>query len=161
MKVLVTAASKHGATAGIAEAIKQTLSAHGVDATLAPIEDIHSVDGYQAVIIGSGVYAGRWLKPARELVKRHEAELKKRKVWLFSSGPVGDPPKPVEESPEFAQITLSTGAVEHRIFSGKVDPKVLSLPERAMVAALHAPTGDFRDFDEIREWAAGIAASLA
>jgi menaquinone-dependent protoporphyrinogen oxidase len=54
MKVLVTAASKHGATAGIAEAIKQTLSAHGVDATLAPIEDIHSVDGYQAVIIGSG-----------------------------------------------------------------------------------------------------------
>jgi menaquinone-dependent protoporphyrinogen oxidase len=106
------------------------------------------------------VYAGRWLKPAREFVKRHETEIKKRKVWLFSSGPVGNPPKPVEESPEFAQITLSTGAVEHKVFSGKVDPKALSLPERAMVAALHAPTGDFRDFDAIREWAAGIAGSL-
>ena len=161
MKVLVTAASKHGATAGIAEAIKETLSTHGIDANLKPIEDVQSIDGYQAVVIGSGVYAGRWLKPAREFVKRNENELKQRKVWLFSSGPVGDPPKPVEESPEFAQMKTATGAIEHKVFSGKVDPKALSLPERAMVAALHAPTGDFRDFDAIRAWAAGIARSIA
>jgi menaquinone-dependent protoporphyrinogen oxidase len=161
MKVLVTAASKHGATAEIAQAISETLSSHGVDATLKPIEDVQSIDGYQAVVIGSGVYAGRWLKPARELVKRHESELKQRKVWLFSSGPVGDPPKPVEESTEFAQMKAATGALEHRIFSGRVDPKALSLPERAVVAALHAPTGDFRDFDAIRAWAAHIAGSIA
>lgn len=161
MKVLVTAASKHGATAEIARAIQETLSSHGVDATLEPIEDVRSIDGYRAVVVGSGVYAGRWLKPAREFVKRHGPELKQRKVWLFSSGPVGDPPKPVEESPEFAQMKSATGAVEHQIFSGRVDPKSLSLPERAVVAALHAPTGDYRDFDAIRAWAARIAASLA
>jgi menaquinone-dependent protoporphyrinogen oxidase len=160
MKVLVTAASKHGATTGIAEAITETLNQQGLDATLTPIGDVRSIAEYPAVVIGSGVYAGRWLKPAREFLQHHERELKERKVWLFSSGPVGDPPKPAEESPEFAQMKETAGAIEHKIFSGKVDPATLSLPERAIVAALHAPTGDFRDFDAIRSWAAGVAGAL-
>jgi len=41
-----------------------------------------------------------------------------------------------------------------------LDRKALSFGEKAIVVALRAPEGDFRDFDEIREWATTIAAEL-
>jgi menaquinone-dependent protoporphyrinogen oxidase len=43
------------------------------------------------------------------------------------------------------------------VFAGKLVRKRLSFPERAIVAALHVPEGDFRDWIEIGQWAAGIA----
>ena len=94
MRVLVTAASKHGATAEIARAIAEELTAAGVDAVLPPA-DAHP-DGYDGVVLGSAVYAGRWFAPAREFVDRHADTLRQPQVWLFSSGPVGAPPKPDE-----------------------------------------------------------------
>jgi menaquinone-dependent protoporphyrinogen oxidase len=44
--------------------------------------------------------------------------------------------------------------------AGKLVRKQLSFPERAIVAALRVPEGDFRDWAEIRQWAAGIADAL-
>jgi len=43
MKVLVTAASMHGATAEIAQAIGQALSEQGLTVTVLPPEDVASV----------------------------------------------------------------------------------------------------------------------
>ena len=94
MRVLVTAATKYGATTEIAAAIAEVLGDHGLEATVFPPDQVEGVDGYDAVVVGSAVYAGHWLKPARELVDRLDSELAKRPVWLFSSGPVGDPPSP-------------------------------------------------------------------
>jgi menaquinone-dependent protoporphyrinogen oxidase len=157
MRVLVTAASKYGATAEIAAAIAEELDKHGLEATVLPPEEVNGVDGYDAVVVGSAVYAGHWLKPARELVERHADALAGRPVWLFSSGPVGDPPKPQEDPVDVADLLAATGAREHRVFAGKLVRKQLSFPERAIVSALRVPEGDFRDWTEIHQWAAGIA----
>jgi menaquinone-dependent protoporphyrinogen oxidase len=157
MRVLVTAATKYGATAQIAQAIAEVLDEHGLEATVLPPEQVKGVDGYDAVVVGSAVYAGHWLKPARELLERHSAALANRPVWLFSSGPVGDPPKPEEDPVDVADLLAATDAREHRIFAGKLVRKQLSFPERAIVSALRVPEGDFRDWTEIRQWAAGIA----
>jgi menaquinone-dependent protoporphyrinogen oxidase len=81
-------------------------------------------------------------------------------VWLFSSGPVGDPPKPEEDPVDVADLLAATGAREHRIFAGKLVRKQLSFPEREIVSALRVPEGDFRDWTEIRQWAAGIADAM-
>jgi menaquinone-dependent protoporphyrinogen IX oxidase len=70
MKVLVTAASKHGATGEIAQAIGDALRDQGLDATVLESEHVDAVDAYDAVVLGSAVYAGHWLKPARKLVAR-------------------------------------------------------------------------------------------
>jgi menaquinone-dependent protoporphyrinogen oxidase len=64
MRVLVTAATKYGATAEIAQAIAEGLGEHGLEATVLPPEQVEGVDGYDAVVVGSAVYAGHWLKPA-------------------------------------------------------------------------------------------------
>jgi menaquinone-dependent protoporphyrinogen oxidase len=161
MRVLVTAATKYGATAEIATAIAEVLGEHGLEATVVQPEQVEGVDGYDAVVVGSAVYAGHWLKPARELVERHAATLAGRPVWLFSSGPVGDPPKPEEDPVDVADLLAATGAREHCVFAGKLVRKQLSFPERAIVAALRVPEGDFRDWTEIRQWAAGIADAMA
>jgi menaquinone-dependent protoporphyrinogen oxidase len=59
-----------------------------------------------------------------------------------------------------ADLLAATEAREHRVFAGKLVRKQLSFPERAIVAAVRMPEGDFRDWTEIRTWAAGIADTM-
>jgi menaquinone-dependent protoporphyrinogen oxidase len=160
MKVLVTAATKHGATGEIAKAIGDALRNQGLDPTVIPPEQVGTVDDYDAVVLGSAVYAGHWLKPAKQLVDRCGGALAVRPVWLFSSGPVGDPPKPEEDPVDVAEVLAATKAHEHRLFAGKLTRKQLSFPEKAIVSALRVPEGDFRDWAEVTRWAAGIANAL-
>jgi hypothetical protein len=80
-------------------------------------------------------------------------------VAVFSSGPIGDPPKPVEQTIDVQDVVDATGAREHRSFAGALRRDRLGFAERAVVAALHAPYGDFRDWDAIEAWAADIAAA--
>jgi menaquinone-dependent protoporphyrinogen oxidase len=97
MKVLVTAASKHGATAEIGATIGEVLGGEqGLDATVVPPEEVAAVDGYDAVVLGSAVYAGHWMAAAKELVDRAGSALAGKPVWLFSSGPGGVLPGPEE-----------------------------------------------------------------
>ena len=157
MKVLVTAASRHGTTAEIAEAIAGTLREDGLEVDVVEPDEVASVDGYGAVVIGSAVYAGHWMGSAKELVERHGDAWRDRSVFLFSSGPLGDPPKPVEEPIDVAALDAATGAVDHRIFAGRLVPEDLSLPERFIVKLVHAPAGDFRPWEDITDWAHEIA----
>jgi menaquinone-dependent protoporphyrinogen oxidase len=160
MRVLVTAASRYGSTAEIANVIGEVLAASGLDAVVREPAKVHAIAEFDAVVLGSAVYAGRWLEPARNIVDRMAAELTARDVWLFSSGPIGDPAKPDVESPEAAVLVSRTSAHEHRVFPGRLARSELSLPEKLLVAALRAPEGDFRPWDEIRAWASGIAGVL-
>ena len=160
MNVLVTAASKYGATAEIAEAIGLAVAEGGAAVSVRPVEDVTSLEGFDAVVIGSAVYAGHWLRPAKDFVDRHAAALSGRPVWLFSSGPIGDPLKPKEEAVDANPMLMTTHAREHRTFAGKLNRNTLSFTDRAIATALRAPEGDFRDFDEIRAWGRSIGAAL-
>jgi menaquinone-dependent protoporphyrinogen oxidase len=171
MKVLVSTASKYGSTSEIAEEIANTLREalserrglsgdDGVVVDVLPAEEVASVEDYDAVVLGSAVYAGHWLKPARELVERHARALSEKPTWLFSVGPIGDPPKPEEDPVDVAPILEATKAQDHRIFAGKLDKSALGFAEKAVVLALRAPEGDFRDWEDIRRWCIEIAAAL-
>ena len=157
MRVLVAVASKHGATLEIGAAVMNRLRERGLEANLRSPEEVRDLTGYDAVVIGSAVYAGRWLEPARVLVGRHGGALAKRPVWLFSSGPLGDPPLPADAPHDATAMAKVTGAVDHRVFAGRLDRELLGIAERAVVRALRAPEGDFRDFAEISEWSDDIA----
>ncbi len=161
MRVLVTAASKHGATAEIAQAIATELTAQGIAAEARAITDVATLEGYDAVILGSAVYVGKWMSEAKDFVAAHADELRRRPVWLFSSGPLGITPKPTEDPVDMAPMMEATGAREHRLLVGSLDRAKLGMGERIVVRAVHAPYGDFRDPATIREWAHHIAAQLA
>lgn len=165
IRVLVTAASEHGATAGIAHAIATEMERHGLIATTVRPADVSSVDSYDAVIIGSAVYSGHWLEAATDFVTRFREPLTTMPVWLFSSGPVGKPSGKLarsmgREAAEVAQIREATHARGHQIFGGKLDRAALSRPQRVAMVFFPGLTGDFRDWDQITSWAAGVAAAL-
>jgi menaquinone-dependent protoporphyrinogen oxidase len=61
---------------------------------------------------------------------------------------------------DVAAVLRITRAKDHRVFAGKLVKRHLSFGERAIVMAFRAPEGDFRDWDEIRAWAEGIAEAL-
>ena len=161
MRVLVTASSKHGATGGIAAEIGSVLRDHGVDATVAPLEEIFDLTGFDAFVIGSAVYAGRWMGEARRFVDRHAEELATNPTWLFSSGPIGDPPKPEAGSAvKLDDVVAMTGAREHPLFPGRLDRSQLGFGERTVVRMVGAEDGDYRDWPAVRAWATAIAVSL-
>jgi len=161
VKVLVSAASRHGATVEVAATIGAVLGAAGHDVYILAPDEIRRIDGLDAAVIGSAVYVGRWIEPARDLVARHKVALSKIPVWLFSSGPVGDPPRPPEDPSDAPALADLIGARGHRCFPGLVDKRRLGIAERAMVAAVRVPEGDYRPWGDIEAWAREIATVLA
>lgn len=161
MKILVTAASKHGDTAEIANAIREALRRRGVEVTVAPAEKVDSVEGFDAYVLGSAVYADHWLKPAIDLGEKKGVGFASRPVVLFANGPIGDPPKPEEDPVDVAEIKATTCARDHVLIAGKLDKSQLGFAERAIVVAFRAPFEDFRDWEEINRWAASIADALS
>jgi menaquinone-dependent protoporphyrinogen oxidase len=166
MRVLVTVASRYGATQEIAERMTEWLPgtdggrAVGLTAALQLADRAPDPGGFDAVLAGSAVYAGRWLEPAREFVTAHAAALRGRPVWLFSSGPIGAAPFPPDEPHDALPLGQLIGARGHRVFPGRLEKARLSVGERAMVTAMRAPLGDFRDWPAVHRWIEEVAAEL-
>ena len=161
MTILVAYASEHGSTQGIAERIAEKLRQLGKQAEARPVEDVEDAGSYEALVIGSAIYYGSWLKVATEWVRRNQAVLAQRPVWLFSVGPLGIEFKDAEQQPkEMAELRKAIGPRDQRIFFGALDPSRLSFTERMMIRAVHAPEGDFRNWPAIEAWTESIARDL-
>jgi menaquinone-dependent protoporphyrinogen oxidase len=161
MTVLVMYATKHGFTREIAEAIGGRLREHGLDAEVRPISEVGDLERFDALVIGSAVYVGSWMKEASAFLDRHEETLHRVPTWLYSSGPTT--PDPVDRAlTDKQQRRLdAVGARDHHLFGGALDPEHLGFLERTAVKVAKVPFGDFRDWDEIQAWAATIAGELA
>ncbi len=164
-KVLVTYASKYGATQEIAARIGEALCDAGLEADVVPVTDVRDLASYGAVILGSAVYIGKWMKSAAEFMAKHETDLAKRPVWLFSSGPTGDGDAvallggwrlPPDQKPLIDRIQPRDIVVFH----GNISLKRVNFIEKKAVQALKKPFGDFRNWDAISNWAASIAEVL-
>jgi menaquinone-dependent protoporphyrinogen oxidase len=158
MTILVTCASKHGATAEIAEALGRDLCAHGHDVEVKRAEEVDGVGEYDAVVLGSALYMGRWLPAATALADVYAGELAQRPTWLFSSGPLGDPLQP--EPPDLHALDERLRARAHRVLAGKLERSSLSLGERGVVRMVKAPYGDYRDWRAVADFAEEIATAL-
>lgn len=162
MKILVAVASKHGSTLEIAEAVTEELRRAGHAAELREAGEVLTLAGYEAVVLGSAVYVGSWLTEARSFAQHHRAALGKLPVWVFSSGPLGeDNPQPHDEPKQLAAPLGEVVIRNHRMFAGKLDKHDLNVGERLIARVVRAPTGDFRDWEEIRSYAREIASALA
>jgi menaquinone-dependent protoporphyrinogen oxidase len=158
MTILVTCASRHGGTRAIAETIAAELETRGHTTTFSEVSRVRSLDGYDAVVLGSGVYMGHWLPKARAFVEAHQAELSLLPVWIFSSGTLGRQPR--QEPAEIDTLTMMTNVIGHVVFGGHLDVHNLGIGERLMVRMTGAPTGDFRDWQEIRDWACLVSQQM-
>jgi menaquinone-dependent protoporphyrinogen oxidase len=163
--VLVAYASKYGATAEIARKIGDVLREAGLPASVLAAENVRDVSSYDAVVLGSAVYAGHWLKEAVALLESNEKTLAMKPVWFFSSGPTGDgDPVDIMHGWRFPEAQQS---IADRIqpkgitfFHGKIDLHNLHFTEKLMMKAVRAKVGDFRDWESISVWAKQIVTQL-
>lgn len=125
-----------------------------------PPEDISTLDGFDAVVLGSGVYVGKWLGPAIHLAERLGPQFRARPTFLFSSGPAGSPPKPDSDPVDVATMRETTGAEDHIVFAGRIARDRMGFAERAVITALRVPDGDFRPRAAVETWARHIAERL-
>lgn len=153
MRVLVSVSSRHGGTREMGQVVAAVLRDTGHEVDEIGPDEVEDVTGYEAVVLGSAVYVGRLALGLRDLVDRRAGQLRDRPVWLFWSGPVGDPPAPPAVPDDVTEIAAAVGARGVRMFAGRLERAELNISERALVALVHAEPGDYRDLEEVRDWA--------
>ena len=162
IQVLVAYATKYGTTAEIADKIGQVLRHAGLRTEVLPVDSVSDLTPYEAVVLGSAVYIGKWRKEAVKFLQANEKALAERQVWLFSSGPTGEG-EPVafmkgKRFPEALQpIADRIQPCGIAVFHGNVNMKKLNFIEKWMVKNVKTPVGDFRDWNAITSWATAIA----
>ena len=165
LAVLVGYASKYGATQEIAHRIGHTLKDAGLEAAISSADQVTDLDGYDAVILGSAVYAGMWREQAIQFLEENENSLSSKPTWFFSSGPTdeGDPVELLKgwRFPEAQQpIADRIQPRDITVFHGSLDPSRLNFAERMIIKGIKTPTGDFRDWEIVQTWAQSIAREL-
>jgi menaquinone-dependent protoporphyrinogen oxidase len=157
--VLVTYASKHGSTEEVALEIAGRLSAHGIVADVRATRDVSSLQGYEAVVLGSAIYMGRLHADARAFLHRHRAGLAERPLAVFAMGPRSLETDDVAGSRKALDAALAKEApleaLSTAIFGGVLDPTQLHFPFNRM------PAADARDWDAIRAWGDEAAERIA
>jgi menaquinone-dependent protoporphyrinogen oxidase len=161
--VLVAAASRHGATAEIAERIgselRARLSSSDWDVRVEDADAIDTIEGYGAVVLGSAIYLGRWLKSARHLLE-NAGKPAPLGMWLFSSGPVAADAAGSESADTNEDVAARLCVKDNIVFPGRLDIDRLGRVERAVTSAMRIAGGDFRDWTAIDSWAGAIAREL-
>ncbi|MCZ4102144.1 flavodoxin domain-containing protein [Streptomyces sp. H39-C1] len=159
-RTLVAYSSKNGSTAEIARWIGEELREQHIDAEVAPISDVSSVAAYDAVVLGAGLYAGRWPGEAVRFVRRHRQALTEQDVWLFSSGPLDGSAteRAIPAAPAVARIAAKLDAHGHVTFGGRLTDGARGFIARRL--RKQRKGGDFRDREQVCAWGRSIAAEL-
>ena len=164
-RVLVAFGSRHGCTREIAAVLSRGLAAvaagraSGLSVALAPVEQRPDPAGFDAVVLGSPVYGGRWLPAVVDYACEVTYALQERPTWLFSSG-LGSGRAPLLPADDPRWIGACIGARGHQAFPGRLERRLLSAAERRTWSAGASVAGDFRNWAAVNDWSARIASEL-
>ncbi len=177
MKALIVYGSNTGSTKEIAETIASKLSDSGIMFDLVDLKKEKSSrpEGYDLVIVGSGIKMGKWTTEALNYLKDHEESLSLLPHAIFvSSGFASEPSRREQSKVDYIDAVLdkhpmlkplSTG-----LFGGLYDWKRYNFVIKRLVISLlksmdHTEIDtskplDFRDWDMINAWAEELASSV-
>lgn len=164
MPILVTYATAKGSTREIAERIALRLEAFVTPVECVAVKEVQeaSLPNYSAIIVGSPIHAGSWLRPMRRFIHRNALALNAKPVWAFS---VGMPPKEAdrvnEENMMDKKIRKELPSLRgHKLFQGRFYKQdlgwFLGMIFKCCVPKDKAKCGDDRNWEDIEAWADNV-----
>ena len=164
-KILVTYASRAGATSEVAEVIGQVLADTGAAVDVCQVKDVTDLSPYSAVVLGSAIYMGGWMSDATKFVEKYRAVLSQMPVATFTVSMLM-----VDRPEEFQQLIATQFTeseqqpriqpVSNGIFAGRIDYGKLPFFHRSIAKMMKAEEEDRRDWDSIRNWAGELVPQL-
>jgi menaquinone-dependent protoporphyrinogen oxidase len=160
-RVLIAYATKHGTMAEVAETIADELRQAGLQVDVQRVEEAADITWYDAVVVGSALYMGRWRGEAVDFLRRHRDGLATRPVWLYHGGPLSTDADTFEQRlPDGVRILATRIGVRGSItVGGRLLPGTPGFVEGLMLRG--GTSGDFVDHGAIRSWARDIVGELA
>ena len=163
-KILITYASQTGSTAGVAQAIGETLAEKGAEVDVRPMKDVQDLSPYQAVVAGSAIHGGQWMPEAMQFIRAHQAELARKRLAAFLGCLTLAMPKSQYRehvATWLEPVRALVRPVSEGLFAGTLDTKRIAsfgdrLKFRLSVMMGVWSEGDHRDWKAIREWAASL-----
>jgi menaquinone-dependent protoporphyrinogen oxidase len=164
--IAVVYASRHGATAEIAARIAGRLADAGADVESHRVDEVETLNGYDAVVFGAPVYEQSWPLEANDFVAEHHEDLAARSLWLFSVGTFGDTkrligPLALKEPRGIEQIRADLQPREYRVFQGVIRKHQWPFRSRLLFHMFGGRFGYHRDWPTIDAWADRISLALA
>lgn len=130
------------------------------------VGNVNDLSPYQAVIAGSAIRMGKWLPEVVGFVKTHQDTLSRVPVAYFvvcmtmKDDMVENRPKVLAYLDPVRKQVPQVKPVDVGLFAGMVDFSKLSFVHSLMLKVKGAPEGDFRNWEAIRTWAAGMRPAL-
>jgi menaquinone-dependent protoporphyrinogen oxidase len=164
-RTLVAYASRAGATAEVAQTIGDLVRAHGMEVDVRSVKDVADLDGYDALIAGTPIWAGRPLPEMLEFLSDHRDGIASMPVAYYI---LCDTLR--EYTPANRQIALGYAAPLRRIkepvgvgmFAGRRDfGKIHPMLRWFLKRVVGLAEGDWRNWDEIGTWAERVAGQVA
>ena len=167
-KILVTYGTAAHSTREVAEAVAQELErGNGRQVDLLPARKVSSLAGYEAVVVGSGVRAGRVYRETTTFLERYATELPKLPTAFFvvCLTMQEDTPENRREAGAYleqmgAAVPMAQPAATE-LFGGLLDLSRLPWPLRIVMKLRKETPGDYRDWEAIHAWAASLPAALS
>ena len=86
--ILLAYASRYGSTQEVAEAITAVLREAGLEVDIQPMQEVRTLDDYDAVVLGAAIYNAKWHPDAHQFLSQHQETLRQRPVAIFALGPL-------------------------------------------------------------------------
>ncbi len=164
--VLVAFASQFGSTAEVAEAVGMCLEQIGTFAEVVPVNQVQSLERYDAVVVGSAIRGGMWLPDAVRFLETHREALGLVPVAYFSVCMTLR-----EDTPEDRRVVAAyhdpllrlyphIHPVSIGMFAGALEQQRLPPLTRLMSSVVDFPEGDYRNWSLVRKWAQSVFPEL-
>lgn len=170
MKILIAYASAHGSTKEIAAFIGRLFSAYNVEATVANVTDINSVDGYDAYVLGSAIHGGLWLQEMCNFTDHFARQLASKPSFFWITCIRALETDGYEHALKYYVDHNTLQALNVRdvaVFTGKLNTDAITRQEQWYLVSNYDGrmtagniNNDFRDWQAIAAWAISIAKDL-
>ncbi len=166
---LIVYATRSGSTGEVAQAIAAAMDEAGVPAEVQAVQEVATLSGKQAIILGAPLYIGRFPKEFHQFLRFHREALHGRRPWFFVVGPTRNRAEDFEAARKQAARQLSAYpwlyVKDVQVFGGRWGlqnlPFPFSLLRRIPGNPLKKiPAEDIRDWAAIRTWGMAVAQQI-